>query len=348
MRKISLLFVFVFIFTILFISQGYGLRPDSIYHVNPNHFGLVYKKISFTTEDNISLRGWLIPSQPRVELDSANLPAYYESPIENNYNTSNFIQNPTIIICNGDGGNMCYNVWMANEFMGQGFNVFLFDWRGFGESQNWNINPDYLVLPEFLLDYGAAIDIVSKQPEVDPDKICLYGFSTGFYLSFAMAVTNPHVKCLAGRAIITDAYDLKDCLATVKDTSNIIIPDDYPEELYPINCAYRLKVPIFFFVGEHDERTPLWMTKKVYSKVKSPKKLKVFPDEAHCNIELNQRSTIFNEMGDFFKKSLLLSESLKLQQKERDYSKRLFDLWYFWGLGLVVIGIAAFLIYKKR
>ena len=127
------------------------------------------------------------------------LPAFYNNPINNQYNICDYLPKPTIIICDGDGGNMSYTIWMANEFVGYGFNVFMFDWRGFGKSQGWEIDERLLVLPEFLKDYQAAINFVTLLPEVDSDRICLNGFSTGFYLSFAMAVTNKNVKCIAGR-----------------------------------------------------------------------------------------------------------------------------------------------------
>ncbi len=299
MKKNSLVIILIIVSLNLF-----GIRPDSTYYVNPNHYGLKYRECDFFTSDSVRLKAWLIPAQQKFELDSMQLPAFYNNPIDNNYNIGDYSNNPTIIICDGDGGNMSYTLWMANEFMGYGFNVFMFDWRGFGQSQNWEIDHRMLVLPEFLIDYQAAINYVVQQPEVDPDGMCLYGFSTGFYLSFATAVTNTDVKCIAGRGMMTIPKDLKDCLATVKDTAQIIIPDNYPENLYPLNCASELKIPIFLFVGENDERTPVWMSEMVYSAIQSKKKLKVFPDEDHCTIEVNHRLSIFNEVAEFFKESL--------------------------------------------
>ena len=299
MKKIN------FVIILFLVSFNlFGIKPDSTYYVTPNHFGLKYREVDFFTSDSIMLKGWLIPAQQKVELDSMQLPAFYDNPVKNDYSIGDYSKSPTIIVCNGDGGNMSYNVWMANEFMSYGFNVFLFDWRGFGQSQNWDIDHRLLVLPEFLIDYEAAINFIIQQPEVDFDGICLNGFSTGFYLSFAMAVTNTHVKCIAGRGLITTAKDLKDCLSIVKDTSQIIIPDNYPKNLYPLNCASELKVPIFMIVGENDDITPVWMSEMVYSAVQSKKKLKIFPKEGHCGIEVNHRLSIFKEIADFFIESL--------------------------------------------
>jgi hypothetical protein len=295
MKKFNFLILMVLISCHLF-----AIRPDSTYLVTPNHYGLKYRECDFYTEDSVRLVGWLIPAQKKVELDSMQLPAFYNNPINNQYNICDYLPKPTIIICDGDGGNMSYTIWMANEFVGYGFNVFMFDWRGFGKSQGWEIDERLLVLPEFLKDYQAAINFVTLLPEVDSDRICLYGFSTGFYLSFAMAVTNKNVKCIAGRGLITTAKDLKDCLSTVKDTTQIIIPSNYPENLYPLNCATELTVPIFIIVGENDERTPVWMSEMVFSKIQSKKVLVVYPQEDHCSIEVNLRLSVFKEIANFF------------------------------------------------
>lgn len=295
MKKVKFLLLLL-----ILCCQAFAIKPDSIYHVTPNHFGLKYREIDFYTEDSLRLKAWLIPAQNKVELDSMELPAFYNNPIDNEYDISDYLPKPTIIICDGDGGNMSYTVWIANEFVGCGFNVFMFDWRGFGKSQDWEIDQRLLILPEFLTDYNAAINYATSLPEVDPDKICLYGFSTGFYLSFAMAVTNKNVKCIAGRGLITTAKDLKDCLSSVKDTSQIIIPSNYPENLYPLNCASELKVPIYMIVGENDDRTPVWMSEMVFSRIQSKKILKIFPDEDHCSIEANFRLSVFKEIANFF------------------------------------------------
>jgi hypothetical protein len=68
----------------------------------------------------VRLVGWLIPAQKKVELDSMQLPAFYNNPINNQYNICDYLPKPTIIICDGDGGNMSYTIWMANEFVGYG------------------------------------------------------------------------------------------------------------------------------------------------------------------------------------------------------------------------------------
>ncbi|MDD2563538.1 MAG: alpha/beta hydrolase [Salinivirgaceae bacterium] len=291
-------FLTAIIVMLLFYST-YSIKPDSVIHITPNNFGLHYSKRVVLTKDSVELSGWFIPAQKKVNRDSV-FNFYMDNPIVNCMTTQTE-KKPTIIVCVGDGGNKSYSIWVANEFLVHDVNVFMFDWRGFGDSQKWPIKQEYLVVTEFLKDYDAIVDYVFNMPETDNTKIFAYGFSTGFYLTFATAVNNLKLRAIAGRSLITTLPDLKDCLATVKDTTGMIIPYDYPEDLYPLNCATKLTIPILMYVGRNDSRTPVWMSQKVFDKIKTPKKrLIIVDDSEHCDIETKLIDSIFKDIGDFF------------------------------------------------
>ncbi|GHV34575.1 hypothetical protein FACS1894178_2360 [Bacteroidia bacterium] len=246
----------------------------------------------------------MIPAQKHNELchnEEMQRTSYFmDNPVENEYDMNSYSAKPTIIITGGDAGHMWYNTWDANYFMKYGdFNVFLFDWRGFGESQSWEINPKTLWLTEFRLDLEAAIEAVSKLPEVDSTKICAYGFSTGFYLTFATAVKNPKIKCIAGRGPMTN---FEDVLKVYEGKREVFAPQNYSEELLPINCADKLNCPIYMLVGELDDRTPVWMSEKVYAKINSPQKLQIVKGKGHGGIESD--SSVLEEVCNFFKENL--------------------------------------------
>ena len=107
------------------------------------------------------------------------------------------------------------------------------------------------------------------------------GFSTGAYLSFAVAASNPHVSAFVGRALITSFEDVLPILKKIKPDRDLKAPADYPQELLPINAAENMNVPVMLIVGEKDDRTPVWMSQKIYSKLKCPKQLWVVPGAEH-------------------------------------------------------------------
>jgi alpha-beta hydrolase superfamily lysophospholipase len=122
----------------------------------------------------------------------------------------------------------------AQYFVSKGYNVVTFDWRGFGESDEWEMNTDYLVYSELLPDYDAAIKTV---------------------------------------LMLKQALNKKD--------TNLIVPYDYLNELQPIFLAPDYQKATLLIVGEKDDRTPTWMSEKIYSKLPSTKELWIVEGAEH-------------------------------------------------------------------
>ena len=118
-------------------------------------------------------------------------------------------------------------------------NLIIIVGRGFGESSEWEMDNNYLVYTEMLLDYDAVIKEVMRQEEVDTNRIAVFGWSTGAYLSMAASSKYDNIKAFVGIGLITsfdDVLPLLKQLQTHKDR-NFIVPDDYPKELLPVNLA---------------------------------------------------------------------------------------------------------------
>lgn len=289
-----------------------ALRPQKEYQAIPSDYGIIYKEVVIQTTDSLKIKGWFFPAQDTVGIANAIIGRMIPVPQEMKvkvrlYATEDTTPKPTIIICDGDAGNMTDLIYYAYHLFTRGYNVLLFDWRGFGESSDWHIEQDKLCYPQFLLDYDAAIDFVKHQPEVDSAKIGVMGFSTGAYLSFAMVAKRNDVSAYVGRALLTSFDDLLPILKKVNPTRNFMAPENYPQELLPINAAQRVKIPAFLIVGEKDNRTPVWMSKKIMSKLKGPKELWVVPNAEHGGVQGPEFITypeFFNKVVEFFNKHL--------------------------------------------
>jgi len=270
---------------ILFAKNVYSIKPLRHYPCTPSDFGILYREVSFKTDDGFTLKGWFYPAQDTAGIAN-NLvgrtmfvpDSLKPKPREYNYSAGKC---PTIIICDGDAGNMAFSIFYAYHYFTKGYNVFTFDWRGFGESDTWDIVQDNLCYTEFLADYTAAIDFVKNQQEVKPGKIGLMGFSTGAYLSFAMIASRDDVSAYIGRALITSLDDLVANLHKVSPDRKFVVPPDYPKKLLPLQAADIVKTPVFLIVGEKDRKTPVWMSEKVYDKLNGPKELWIVPSAEH-------------------------------------------------------------------
>ena len=275
---------FIFCILIGFISlHSFAIKPDTTYRFYPEKLGLIYRDLDVTTSDGLKIKSWFFPAQTTLTEEEMNLA--WENPVKRPYKIISRNPFPTIIIANGDAGNMSYQqLHHAQYFTSKGFNVVTFDWRGFGESSKWDMNIDYLVYSELLLDYDAVIkEVIKQKVEVDTAKIAVYGWSTGAYLSMAAASKYDNIKAFVGIGLMTSFDEVVPVLKKSKNKqeSNLIVPDDYPKEMQPICLAPNYNKSTFLIVGEKDERTPVWMSEQLYSLLPAKKELWIVKDAEH-------------------------------------------------------------------
>ncbi|MBA7596568.1 hypothetical protein ES703_03546 [subsurface metagenome] len=299
-------FLLIFLLGVILLAEHvYSMKPLQHYPCIPSDFGILYREVTFKTDDGLALKGWFYPSQDTAGIANNLVGKMIVVPDslkpkarEYNYTAGKC---PTIIICDGDAGNMVFSIFYAYHYFTKGYNVFAFDWRGFGESDTWDIIQDNLCCTEFLTDYTAAINFVKSQPEVDSGKIGLMGFSTGAYLSFAMIAARDDISAYIGRALITSLDDLVMNLHRVNPDRDFVFPQDYPKELLPLQAADTVKTPVFLIVGEKDVKTPVWMSEKIYDKLNGPKELWIVPGAEHGGKKGPEMITY----PEFFVKTLL-------------------------------------------
>src|SRR5678816_1227041 len=107
------------------------------------------ENVWFNSADGTRLNGWFFESQTK--------PA-----------------TATIIFCHGNGGNISSVGWMGQRFAKHGFNVLLFDYRGYGASEGVVADESGL-----YADGDAAVAFVVNNKGVRPEQIILYGHSLG-------------------------------------------------------------------------------------------------------------------------------------------------------------------------
>ncbi len=308
--------IFIFTFTALFIifnHSALALKPDRIYLARPADYGMMYREMVFTTSDSLNIKAWFYPAQDTAGIANELIGRYLPVPTElkrsaRPYAVPDNRPRPTIIVCPADAGNMQFLIFYAYHLCTRGFNVLTFDWRGFGESSDWPIDPDQLSYTEFLLDYQAVLDGIKKLPEVDSTQIGLFGYSTGAYLSFAMAAQRHDISALACRALMTTFTDLLNVISPLDTARHFKAPPDYPSQLEPLHAAEQLKIPVLLIVGEKDNRTPVWMSEQVYNKLTSAKELWIVPGAEHGGMkgpESYNYPEFFVRLAEFFQKYLL-------------------------------------------
>ena len=107
------------------------------------------EEVSFLNADRLRLHGWFISSQPQPS-------------------------RATVIFFHGNGGNISNVGWLGEYLAGRGFDVLLFDYRGYGKSEG-RIKGER----DLYSDADAAYDYVVSKRGVSPERLVLYGHSLG-------------------------------------------------------------------------------------------------------------------------------------------------------------------------
>lgn len=155
--------------TSVFAQQTIGLNAEADYPISPADYGLTFEEIHVETPDkkedntNLMLFGWhLIP----------------------NDKTSR----KAMIIAHNGQGNMSYALENAGIFLGMGYHVFMFDYRGYGQSDAFNVSPKFYIYAQFATDLNAMVDYVKKYHTVMTCSI--YGYGIGGGLALGVGASN--------------------------------------------------------------------------------------------------------------------------------------------------------------
>lgn len=159
MSPIAWIFVVVAIILGLAVS-GYFLQhkliyfPESELVATPADIGLEFEEISFAAQDGVQLHGWFVPA---IETDLV------------------------VLFCHGNAGNISHRLETIETFHNLGLSVFIFDYRGFGQSQG---SPSE---EGTYKDVRAAWRYLLHKKQLAPGKILLWGRSLGGPIAAAMA-----------------------------------------------------------------------------------------------------------------------------------------------------------------
>ena len=176
---IDILIFFVLMMAGLFVLVRY-LESFAIFFpsrrmvVNPLSIGLPYEDIYFKTKDHVTVNGWFLRNLDAVS---------------------------TIIFAHGNAGNMSDRLFKIKFFYDLGLNVFIFDYRGYGNSQG---KPSETGV---YLDAQGAYDYLQSRGDLDMNNIVFYGASLGGAVVIDLA-THKNAALLVVESSFSNAQDM--------------------------------------------------------------------------------------------------------------------------------------------
>ena len=133
----------------------YYIQADLLYFPNtpgrklvatPENIGLHYQNVEFVTDDKISLHGWFIPNKTAKA---------------------------TVLFFHGNAGNISHRLDSIEIFHRLGLNVFIFDYRGYGQSEG------KVSEKGTYQDAEAAWNYLLNRQGISEKQIIIFGRSLG-------------------------------------------------------------------------------------------------------------------------------------------------------------------------
>lgn len=264
-RKNLFFLIIVFLLSGCLNSRFY--EPNQIIYDTPENYGLNYENVSFKSYDGTVLSGWFIKAVGK--------------PIG------------TIIHFHGNYGNISYYLKQISWLPTEGFNVFTFDYRGYGKSEG---TPERFGVYQ---DSVAAMEYITSKVGIDHDNLLIFAQSLGGTNAISV-VGNNNFSGIRSMAIEgtfysyrTEAHDAISstvrkkignipCLSlqlwpvsflTVSDSYS---PGDYIENVAPI--------PVLFIHCTDDKYVKHRHSKLLYDKAKGPKELWIIENCKHLKL----------------------------------------------------------------
>jgi hypothetical protein len=220
--KVSL--VIVFLMNVLLLTNTYALKPERVYVAKPDAIGIKYETYRIKVNDSVTLNSWVC-----LQSD---------------------LKKPFIIVSGSDAGNMSNSLGQAKALYDEGYNVVLYDYRGFGESSDFKMNPNMVYYNEFSEDLNKTVKFVSTK--FQPKSIVLYGMSMGTIVS-RMNVNSTGLV----RGLILDSFVINPKLVVERIFSlkkrDLLLPGNALE--YVQSNTLVVGKPILIFSGLNDAVT---------------------------------------------------------------------------------------------
>lgn len=223
----------------------------------------------FETEDAVKLHGWYLRSADSLG---------------------------TLVLFHGNAGNLSHRGEILRRLRSTGFNVFIFDYRGYGKSEGSPTESGVYA------DSRAAVRYVKGLTGVDSHRLFYLGSSLGGAAAIDAASHQPPTAMI-----------LESTFSSARD----VAASAYP--FLPVQFLLRtrfdsdskiqtLHVPLLFFHGTEDSIIPYRLGRKLFDAANPPKQFIDIPGADHNNLFLVGGSSYLEQIRTFCLNSVRTSD----------------------------------------
>lgn len=240
----------------LFRRQKFFIfKPPRVIRTTPTAFNLNYQDVALpveTASGEIShIHGWWVPA------------ATPEAPVW--------------LFLHGNGSTVGDEVKRPFWFHQLGYSTLLIDYRGYGRSPG-----KFPTEASVYEDVRAALNYLTKDKQIPPERIFVYGHSLGGAMAIELASRHPEIAGLAVEGSFT--------------TMRAMVAHLYRQfGIFPVNLLLHqrfdslskvrsLSMPILFIHGTSDRLIPAHMSQTLFDSAAEPKRLLLVPEAGHHNV----------------------------------------------------------------
>lgn len=231
--------------------------------LTPEQLGLPYEDVVFQSSDQLKLHGWWLKAKgtPRG----------------------------TVLFAHGNAQNVSNHIGAVYWLPPAGFNVFMFDYRGYGLSEG---TPS---IPGAIADFQAALDAVLARPEVAGQRVIVFGQSLGGAVSInglARSAQRDRIAALIVESAFSDfreiARDKLDEFWLSTLFSSVLqhgFSADYSAAAVIGDLA---PLPIVIIHGDADAIVPYTHALRLFDAAREPKQLWTVAGGGHISATLRE------------------------------------------------------------
>ncbi len=238
----------------------------------PSQLELKYEDVYIRASDGAWLHSWFLPAEGEVR--------------------------GTVLFMHGNAENVSTHIGSVFWLPSRGFNVLLYDYRGYGRS--WDV-PD---LDAIIDDVDDVLDYLFQRQDIDLHRVVVYGQSLGAAVTVTGVARSEHKSRLKAVILESGFSDFQGIAREKMSESWLLWPLQWPLSLtingrhHPLEAVADLApVPVLLIHGKEDHIIPWHHSQQLYEAAREPKDLWLFEGAGHINASLS--ATFRDRLTDY-------------------------------------------------
>jgi len=268
-RRLVRVLAIVCLIAFLWLALRYFERsqifyPTRIIGMTPKNIGLGFEDVYFRTDDGLSLNGWFVKADTNKGV---------------------------VLFCHGNAGNISHRLESIFVFKEMGFDVFIFDYRGYGRSRGWTTEKGVYA------DALAAYNYLVRVRSIPYDRVVVFGRSLGGNVAIDLA-TRVKAACLISESAFASIEDMARAIYGVRPP-RWVLSNHFDAQ----SKISKVKMPKLIIHSRDDELVPFEHGQKIFNSALEPKDFFELTG-SHNEYYLGTRSDYAKKIKSFIEQNL--------------------------------------------